>query len=160
MKKMRFNFKVFIICLVIVFLIVGGIGSLFTANRVNSVWYKTIQPSITPPNFVFPIVWNILFLLITFSLYFAWTSAKNKKQKTKVAILFGINFVLNILWSILFFGLKQTPLAFFEVILLWLSILAIILVMDSISRKSSWLLVPYLVWVALAAILNLLAAFG
>jgi benzodiazapine receptor len=160
MKNKKFNFKVFIVCLLIVFLIVGGIGTLFTSSKVNTVWYSLIKPSITPPNWVFPIAWNILFLLITFSLYLAWTSAKNNKQKTKIAIFFGINFVLNILWSALFFGLKQTKIAFVCIILLWLSILSIILFMDKINRKSSWLLVPYLVWVAFASILNSLIAFA
>jgi len=159
MKKVKFNFKVFIICLLIVFLIVGGIGSLFTTKNVNSDWYQSIQPAITPPNWVFPIAWNILFLLISFSLYFAWTSSKNKREKKKVAIVFGINFILNILWSVLFFGLKQTQLAFIDIILMWLSIFAIILLVNNISRKSSWLLVPYLIWVAFASILNALIAF-
>lgn len=160
MKNKKFNFKVFIICLLVVFLIVGGLGTLFTSTNTNTVWYSLIKPSITPPNWVFPVAWNILFLLITFSLYFAWINSKNKKQKVKVAIIFGINFILNILWSILFFGLRQTQIAFFEIILLWLSIFTMILVLDKISRKSSWLLVPYLVWVAFATLLNCLIAFG
>jgi tryptophan-rich sensory protein len=159
MKKKKFNFKVFIVCLLVVFLIVGGIGSLFTSNNTNTSWYSSIKPSITPPNIVFPIVWNFLFLLISFSLYFAWTCSKGKSQKIKVAFLFGINFVLNILWSVLFFGLKLPKVAFIEVILLWLSILAVILGVNNISRKSSWLLLPYLVWVAFASILTALVAF-
>ena len=159
MKKKKFNFKVFIVCLLVVFLIVGGIGSLFTSNNTNTSWYSSIKPSITPPNIVFPIVWNFLFLLISFSLYFAWTCSKGKSQKIKVAFLFGINFVLNILWSVLFFGLKLPKIAFIEVILLWLSILAVILGVNNISRKSSWLLLPYLVWVAFASILTALVAF-
>jgi tryptophan-rich sensory protein len=159
MKNKKFNIKVFIICLLIVFLIVGGIGSIFTSSNTNTAWYSSIKPSITPPNWVFPVVWNILFLLISFSLYFAWVNSKNKEQKKKVALIFGINFILNILWSVLFFGLKQTKIAFIEVILFWFSILAMILITRSISKKSSWLLVPYLLWVAFASVLNYLAAF-
>jgi tryptophan-rich sensory protein len=160
MKNKGFNFKVFIICLLIVFLIVGGVGSLFTTKNVNSSWYQSIQPAITPPNWVFPIAWNILFLLISFSLYFAWMSSKSKRDKKKVAIVFGINFVLNILWSVLFFGLKETQIAFIEIILLWISILAMILITKNISKKSSWLLVPYLIWVTFASVLNYMAAFA
>jgi len=159
MKKRKFNLKVFIICLLIVFIFVGGIGSLFTTKNVNSDWYQSIQPAITPPNWVFPIAWNILFLLISFSLYFAWTSSKNKREKKKVAIIFGINFVLNILWSVLFFGLKQPRIAFIEIILLWLSIFCVILITRKISKKSSWLLVPYLIWVTFASVLNYIIAF-
>jgi translocator protein len=160
MKNKGFNLKVFIICLLIVFLIVGGIGTIFTASNTNTVWYSSIKPSITPPNWVFPIAWNFLFLLISFSLYFAWMNSKNKQQKNKVAIIFGINFILNIFWSILFFGLKQTRIAFVEIILFWISILAIILITKDINRKSPWLLVPYLLWVTFASVLNYLAAFG
>jgi len=100
------------------------------------------------------------FLLITFSLYFAWINSRNKEQKTKVALLFGINFILNIWWSVLFFGLKLLQFAFVEVILFWISILALILFTRKISKKSAWLLVPYLVWVAFASVLTYLAAFA
>lgn len=151
---------VFIICLLIVFLVVGGIGSIFTSNNTNTAWYSSIKPSITPPNWVFPIAWNILFLMISFSLYFAWTDSRNKKQKTKVVLLFGINFILNIWWSVLFFGLKLLQLAFVEVILFWFSILALILFTRKISKKSAWLLIPYLLWVAFASVLTYLAAFS
>lgn len=160
MRYKKFNLKVFIICLLVVFLIVGGIGSLFTSSNTNTAWYSSIKPSITPPNWVFPIAWNILFLLITFSLYFAWVNSKNKEQKKKVALIFGINFILNILWSVLFFGLKYTRLAFIEIILFWISILTMILITRKITKKSSWLLLPYLVWVAFASVLNYLAAFA
>jgi benzodiazapine receptor len=159
MKNKQFNLWVFLICLFIVFLIVGGIGSLFTSKNTNTEWYSTIKPSITPPNWVFPVVWNILFLLITFSLYFAWMNSKNREQKKKVVLIFGINFILNILWSVLFFGLKQTQIAFIEVIIFWFSILGMILITRNISKKSSWLLLPYLLWVAFASVLNYLVAF-
>jgi tryptophan-rich sensory protein len=153
------NWIVFLFSALIVFFLVGGVGSLFTTKNTNTIWYYLIKPSITPPNWVFPVVWNFLFILITFSLYFAWISSRNKDQKKKVALLFGINFVLNILWSVLFFGLKEPKIAFVEIILLWLSILAVILGVNNINRKSSWLLLPYLIWVAFASIINLMVVF-
>jgi tryptophan-rich sensory protein len=160
MKNKRFNFKVLIICLFIVFLFVGGIGGLFTSKNTNTDWYDSIKPSITPPGWVFSIAWNFLFVLISFSLYFAWMSSKDKQQKKKVALVFGINFILNILWSVLFFGLKLLQLAFIEIIILWISILAMILITRTISKKSSWLLLPYLLWVGFASVLNYMAAFA
>lgn len=159
MKNKKFNFWVLLVCLLVVFLFVGGIGSLFTSKNTNTEWYSSIKPSITPPSIVFPIVWNILFLLISFSLYFAWTSSRNKKQKTQVSLLFGINFILNILWSVLFFELKLLQLAFIEIIIFWFSILALILFTRKISKKSAWLLIPYFLWVAFASVLTYLAAF-
>lgn len=154
MSKQKFRFGIFLICLFIVFILLGGIGSFFTSKNTNSDWYKSIKPSITPPNWVFPIVWNFLFVLISFSLYFAWINSKTKKQKKKIILVFGINFILNILWSVLFFGMKQITLAFAEIIILWFSIIAMILVAGKIDKNSSVLLVPYLIWVAFAGIIN------
>lgn len=155
MKK-RMNWKVFIVCAIIVYL-VAIIGSLFTSSAVKSDWYQTIKPSITPPSYVFPIVWNILFIMIVFSLYFAWINSKNKKTKTSVSIVFGLNFVLNILWSVLYFGLRNPTFAFYEVIILWISIVSMIFVTYKISKKSAYLLIPYLIWVGFASILNYLS---
>jgi benzodiazapine receptor len=83
-----------------------------------------------------------------------------KKQKKIVAIVFGINLFLNTFWSYLFFELKKPNCAFFELILLWFSILSMIFVTRKIDKKSAWLLVPYLLWVSFAGILNYLIAFG
>jgi len=156
----RVNLKVLFLCLFIVYA-VAFIGSLLTTSSVNSSWYTSIKPAITPPNWVFPVVWNILFLLIAVSLYFAWTKSKNnKKNKTKIAVVFGINLFLNLLWSFLFFYLQSPAIAFFELILLWGSILAMIIITYRIRRVSAYLLVPYALWVAFAGILNYLIAFA
>ncbi|MBI4116961.1 tryptophan-rich sensory protein [Candidatus Pacearchaeota archaeon] len=138
---------------------VAFLGSVLTSSSVNSQWYNSIKPSITPPNFVFPIVWNILFFLIAISLYLSWTSAKNKNEKKSIAIVFGINLFLNFLWSVIFFGFKNSYLAFFELIFLWLSIAAMIFTTYRISKTASYLLIPYLVWVSFAGILNYIIAF-
>ena len=156
MKK-KVNWKILVISLLIVYGI-AFIGSIFTSTNTNSEWYQAIKPSLTPPNYVFPVVWNFLFLLISFSLYFAWTNS-NRKNRIKIAIVFGINFVLNILWSALFFALKKPNIAFFELIIFWVSILLMIFTTWKVDKKSSWLLVPYLIWVTFAGILNYLIAF-
>jgi translocator protein len=159
MKNKKFDFKTFFVCLLIVFVFVGGIGSFFTSKNTNTEWYQSIKPSITPPNWIFPVIWNFLFLLISFSLYFAWKDSKNKIQKKKIILIFGINFILNILWSALFFGLKLTLIAFFEIIFFWISILAMILITKEFSKKSSFLLIPYLLWVSFAGVLNYFVVF-
>ena len=158
-KRFKLNWKVLVLSLIIVYGI-AFLGSLFTSPVTDSVWYESIKPEITPPNWVFPIVWNVLFFLIGISLYLAWTSAgKNKKQKKEVAWVFGINLALNVLWSVFFFGLQNPTLAFFELLALWVSIIAMISVTYRINKASSYLLVPYLLWVSFAGILNWLIAF-
>ena len=153
MKKI--NWKILIISLVIVYA-VAFIGSLFTGGNTSGEWYESIKPSITPPNWIFPVVWNILFFLIALSLYFVWVNTKDK-QKNKIIIVFGINFLLNILWSVLYFTLRNPFYAFIELIFLWLSIIGMIIVTYKINKRSAYLLIPYLLWVSFAGILNYLS---
>jgi len=132
------------------------LGSLFTSSQVNSEWYNSIKPSITPPNFVFPLVWNFLFFLIAISFYFALLN-KNKKIKTQVKILFLSNLFFNLAWSFFYFGLKNISLALIDIILLIFSTVLLILKLKGIEKKSSFLLFPYLIWLLFAMILNLLS---
>ncbi len=158
-KIKKINFKVLILCLVAVYSF-ALLGSLLTSSNVNSSWYDSIKPSITPPNWVFPVVWNILFFLIALSLYLSWMKAKSRKTKKKLVLVFSINLILNVLWSFLFFYLQNPLFAFFELIVLWLSILAMILVSYKINKVSSYLLIPYIVWLSFASILNYLISFA
>lgn len=130
------------------------LGNIFTSKSVNSSWYESIKPSITPPNYIFPIVWTILFILIAISLYFALTSGQGKKEKGRVLVLFSINLILNVLWSFLFFYMRNVKIAFIDLILLWLSILYLIIFLWKIEKKASLLLLPYLIWVGFAGVLN------
>jgi tryptophan-rich sensory protein len=155
MKK-RGKVLTFIICLLIVygFAMVGG---LFTSGSVNSEWYNSIKPDITPPNWIFPIVWNILFFLIGVSLFLAWTKAKNAKIKKKVAWAFGTNLFLNILWSVFYFEMQNPFLAFVDIIFLIASIIWMANICFKINKNGGWLLLPYLVWVCFASLLNYLS---
>ena len=153
-KIRSINWKILIVSLAIVYL-VALIGSIFTPNAVKSRWYDSIKLGITPPDWVFPIAWSILFFLIALSLYFSLITA-NKKQKNSIVLVYGINFFLNILWSVLYFGLKNPLIALFEIIALLVSIIAMIQVSYKIDKKAAYLLIPYLLLVAFATILNLL----
>jgi len=156
-KRMkRINWKVLIVSIVIVYL-VAFVGSLFTSSNTDSEWYDSIRPSITPPNWVFPIVWNVLFFLIALSLYFSWINARKWNVKKKIIVVFGINFILNIFWSVLYFGLKNPFYAFIEIFILWISIVSMIYISYKIDKKAAYLLIPYLLWVSFAIILNYLS---
>lgn len=132
----------------------GIIGSIFTVSAISG-WYSTIQkPLFNPPNWVFAPVWTTLFLLMGISLYLIWIKGLEKKEIKLAVSVFGLQLALNVLWSILFFGLKNPFLALIEIILLWIAILAATILFYKISKKAGLLLIPYLLWVAFAAFLN------
>ena len=130
----------------------GIIGSIFTSSSIPT-WYAAInKPSFNPPNWIFAPVWNALFLLMGISLYLVWIN--KSKLKKKAITLFGIQLGLNALWSIIFFGLHSPLAAFIEIIILWIAILLTIIYFYRISKTASYLLMPYIIWVSFAAVLN------
>lgn len=134
--------------------LIGFLGSLFTSSSVNS-WYETLnKPTFSPPNEVFGPVWIILYLLMGISLYLIWNNGLENKDVHKAIIVFAIQLILNLLWSIAFFGLQSPVLGLIIIILLWLAIILTIRKFCPISSVAAWLLIPYLLWVTFAAILN------
>lgn len=152
--KFKINYKILIIAVISVFL-TAFIGSQFTSPNTNTQWYEQIKPSITPPNYIFPIVWTILFILIAIAFYL--TLIKTKRHRDHVYTIFYINFVLNIIWTIIYFSFKDPIFAFLEIIVLWVSILVLIKTANKVSKLASYLLIPYLIWVTFAALLNFLS---
>ena len=131
----------------------GLIGALFTSSSVGS-WYSTIQkPAFNPPNWIFGPVWTTLYILMGVSLYVILTKRRNRKVKIGLT-LFGIQLVLNSLWSFLFFGLERPLFGLIEIPILWVFILLTIIQFWKIDKKASYLLIPYLLWVTFAAVLN------
>src|SRR3989344_5126085 len=149
---MKLFFKTLVVSLMIV-AIVSLIGS---AVNYDMNWYESSKPSFSPPDWLFGVVWTILYIMIAFSLTFAWTSAK-RIQKRKLSLLFGVNLAANAIWTIIFFGMHLPLLALVDLAIIWLSTLSLIIFTRKIDKRAAWLLVPYLVWVSLAAVLN--AAF-
>jgi benzodiazapine receptor len=89
------------------------------------------------------------------ALYFVWIQGLKKKEDKTAIIVFAVQLALNLLWSIIFFGLHQPFYAFIEIVILWLSILITILKFYKISKPSAYILIPYILWVSFAALLNL-----
>jgi translocator protein len=141
---------------IILCLSAGAFGSIFTATSVET-WYQSLnKPSFNPPSWLFAPVWTALYLMMGVSLFLVWSSQNTPGGKKNASIiLFLIQLILNALWSVLFFGLQNPLLAFIEIVLLWLAIIATISFFRKISAFSAFLLVPYLLWVTFAAILNL-----
>lgn len=133
----------------------GGIGSIFTTSSVKG-WYLTLEkPMLNPPSWFFGPVWTTLFLLMGYALYLVWSS-ESGKSKILAYWAFGIQMVLNTLWSIIFFGLHSPGGALLEMIFLWLAILGTIIAFARISKLAAWLLAPYILWVSFAGYLNYL----
>ncbi|MFW6194445.1 MAG: TspO/MBR family protein [Halobacteriota archaeon] len=132
----------------------GFIGSIFTTPAIP-VWYATLQkPFFTPPNWVFGPAWTTLYILMGIALFLVWNKGI-QDRKVQVAMgVFGVQLVLNSLWSILFFGMQNPFYAFIEVIILWFAILATIILFYGIDKRASFLLVPYILWVSFASVLN------
>jgi len=133
----------------------SGLGAWFMTDDSVSNWYARLQkPSITPPDWVFGPVWTILYLLMAISVFLVWNKGLDY-PKVKFAIgLFLIQLALNAVWTGIFFGFHLILPALIDIILLFIAILVTLLVFRSISFSASMLLVPYLLWVGYATILN------
>lgn len=133
-------------------LLAGFIGSYFTFPSIGT-WYVALnKPLFNPPNFIFGPVWTLLYILMGISLYLVLTK---KGKKEKALKLFAFQLILNVLWSLIFFGLHSPTLALFEIVILWIAIFATIKAFLPISKNAAYLLYPYIVWVSFAMILNL-----
>ena len=130
----------------------AGIGGALTEL---GPWYFALKhPSWKPPDAAFGVIWTTVFTLCAISGWRAWQAADTPALRRRVGVLFGANAVLNILWSALYFKLQRPDWALFEVVFLWLSILALIVGLWRLSRLASGLMLPYLLWVGIAAVLN------
>lgn len=133
-------------------LIIGFISSMFQTESMIS-WYPTLEKSVlTPPGFVFPIVWTLLYICIGFSL--AYILLQEPEKKFVLVFLWSSQILFNFLWSILFFYMKSPLLGFIDIILLDIVVILFIICSFKSSKVSSVLFIPYLVWLVLATYLN------
>ncbi len=140
-------------CVVVVEL-AGIVGSLFTIPSIPT-WYATLQkPLLSPPSWVFGPVWTALYFLMGVSLFLVLRKGVKERRVKEAALIFCIQLGLNVLWSLLFFGLHSPILALIDIIALWFSIGWTIVVFYKLSRPAGLLLIPYLAWVSFASYLN------
>ena len=126
-------------------------GSFFTKKSVKSNWYQCIKPSFTPPSFIFPIVWTILYILIGIAFAKELENTNNKDNKITLYLL-GINLMLNILWCYLYFAKKRLVLS--AIVLLCILGTAMSIVIYTNYDTTKYLLAPYIMWLCFALILN------
>lgn len=149
---MKTNWKKLLLCLAIP-LAVGGLAALLSGGMEN---YKVMnQPPLSPPGWVFPIVWTILYLLMGYASYRVLISGAEKSDIKRALIFYGIQLALNFLWPLIFFGLEWYWVAFVLLVLLWVFIYLTMRMFGTIDDTAENLLIPYLLWVTFAGYLNL-----
>jgi len=133
---------------------VGYAGSFVTAAEIPN-WYQGLtKPAWTPPPVVFPVVWTVLYILMALALWRLWDRTPSSPARTRALTLFGVQLVLNAIWTPVFFGM-HAPRAGLAVILALLVAIATTIAMAwKADQFAAWLLVPYAAWVAFASVLN------
>ena len=132
---------------------VGAIAGLFTAQAVPE-WYASLnQPSFNPPNWIFGPVWTTLYILMGISLFLIWKLDAGK-ERNRAILVFLVQMLLNFGWSFLFFYFKMIGVALMEIILLWISIVAMLYLFFKVKPLAAYINIPYLLWVTFATVLN------
>ncbi len=149
----KFNIKRFLISIAIP-LSVGGLSALITKDNMN-LYSKIVTPTFTPPGWLFPVVWIILYLLMGVSLYIIWNSEVDVYKKIRAFGIFAIQLSLNFIWSPIFFNMQWFLVALMVLVLLWLFTFGMILSFYNISKIAGILQIPYLLWLTFAGYLNL-----
>lgn len=139
---------------ILIALIPAIIVGVATSDDVSA-WLPTInQPAIMPPTWLFGPVWTVLYVLIGTSFWRAWRATPAGSARTTLVVVFVVQLVLNTLWSLLFFQWRNFTWALIELIMLWVSIVALMRVSGRFDRTSMKMLIPYLCWVTFAGMLN------
>ncbi len=146
---MKIKNKSSLIISILIPILIGTLSSLFSGNMSTSMFNK---PSFSPPSFLFPIVWTILYILMGISSYMIYSS--DSQNKGKALIIYVIQLFFNFFWSIIFFGASQYLLAFVWLIALIIIIIMMIYQFYAIEPLAAYLQIPYLLWCFFAAYLN------
>lgn len=147
MKKI--NWKRLIIITIITF-VVGSFFSFFTMNSMET--FKELEKPINVPGILFPIVWSILYLLMSISCYII--SCSKDENKNEAIIIYAIQLVINSVWSLIFFGFGAYLLGFIWIIILAVTVIIMIAKFYNIDKKAAYLNIPYILWILFAAYLN------
>lgn len=136
-------------------IVLCSLAGIFGAQFEPGAWYESLQkPSWTPPNWVFPVVWPILYLMMGVSAWLIWKMKEVSIGDTEFR-WFYLQLLLNAIWSWIFFGRQMISTALADIFLLWIAILFTILLFWNRNRSAGLLLIPYLLWISYASALNL-----
>jgi tryptophan-rich sensory protein len=131
----------------------GGMG--VVATKLSPWYYELRKPSWKPSDVLFGPVWSTIFLCAAIALVLAWSAeSATPPARSRLVVVYLVNAVLNVLWSLLFFRLKRPDWSLVEVVALWISIVAMMGALAPLSRLGAALILPYLAWVSFASVLN------
>ena len=139
---------------IVVCQLAGGLGAIFTTPAIPT-WYASLnKPPFNPPNWVFFPVWTLLYTLMGIAAFLVWRKGLDQRRVRVALGLFGIQLILNLAWTIIFFGLHSLFGAVIAILFLWIFILVNIVTFWRISKPAGALLIPYILWVSFAGLLN------
>ncbi len=134
-------------------LAVGGFSAFLTRDGMN--YFKIVsKPPLSPPTWVFPVMWTILYLMLGAASYLVWVSGASNARRDRALTVYGLGLAVNFLWPIVFFTMRFYLTAFVLLLLLWILAVVTALLFSCIEEKAGKLLIPYIVWLSFAAYLN------
>ena len=150
---MKIKWKPFLISLAIP-LGIGALAGVISSSGMRA-YQEFNQPPLSPPGWLFPVVWTILYILMGIASYLVLTTGKSQESIRRALVLYGIQLAFNFLWPIFFFSLSAYLFALIWLVILWLLILVTTILFYSVSDIAGYLMIPYLLWVTFAGYLNL-----
>lgn len=148
------NILLFAVCIAIPVMV--GLGSGYITKDNMVVFDAIRKPLLTPPAFVFPIAWSILYVLMGIASFVAIINCWDGSQRVAVMIPYVIQLILNFAWSLIFFNMQNYGLALVCLALMWIMIVRTMMSFSTVSILSTWFLFPYILWVSFALYLNLM----
>lgn len=148
---MKIQWKKLIICILIP-LAVGSLSALLTRDAAQA-FDLLDKPSLSPPAWLFPVAWTILYILMGISSYIVLVSGK---PASRALFIYAVQLFFNFAWTLIFFNLEAYLTAFIWLTVLWILILAAIIMFSRISKPAALLMIPYILWVTFAGYLNLM----
>ncbi|MBR6698305.1 MAG: tryptophan-rich sensory protein [Lachnospiraceae bacterium] len=134
-------------------LVVGIISALFTMNSMKA-FEMLNKPVLSPPGWLFPVVWTILYILMGISSYLIYNSSASQKEKSEALTVYLIQLALNFLWPTFFFTFSWYWYSLIWLLVLWVAVAIMILKFYKISKPAAYLNIPYIIWLTFAAYLN------
>lgn len=143
-----------LIIALIIPLAVGGISAALTYKGMAE-YGSMNKPPLSPPAWIFPVVWTIMYLLMGLASYLIFVSESNYHSKTFALLVYAVQLAMNFMWSILFFNLGYYLFAFIWLFIMWGIVIVCAILFRGFSRVAAVLMIPYILWLTFAAYLNL-----